>query len=525
MVRNALTCLALVIAAFFFIVSCQDPGSELPDDVVAVLDGKEIKLITFLSYLEGVVPTTDAGKQAKLSELLNNFIMADMAREKGYMDNPEVLSRVKVEKTKKLTEMLKEQIASQVDVALDELPDIEMKPGPSLDLYIIVLKDIEDAQLARKELDDGKEFEEVAKEYSIMPSSVAGGHMGLVYLPESDLSEGIRAMLNTLEVGEISPITKSQIGYAIFKVGGRVEAIELFEREQRALLSEIRQKRIEERINRLIVELRDQAQIEYNEEAIEAGGGGWYANVNGVPIGINIPEGLSEAEKMHMPHAFDKGEQLRHRVNRMINDLLLAEEAKRRGMNVSEDYLQFSLLTEDEILSEVMIQNEVWPKAVVTDEEVREYYDSHLDELQLKAKVALFRILVDDEDLANELKKELDEGEDFTHLAVKYSIDKTAAEGGYSGSIYKGHVIEPFNTVAFELNEGEHSGVLKTKYGYEIIMVARKRDAGPPKYEDIEPQLRKKLEKDKRAVLVMDFYKQARKGHELVVNKRLLKSL
>jgi len=69
----------------------------------------------------------------------------------------------------------------------------------------------------------GEDFATVAQEYSEDPSTAAGGgDMG--FIPESGLNASLKQVVNSLKVGQVSPIIHSNIGFHIFKLLGVEEA-------------------------------------------------------------------------------------------------------------------------------------------------------------------------------------------------------------------------------------------------------------------------------------------------------------
>lgn len=69
----------------------------------------------------------------------------------------------------------------------------------------------------------GEDFATVAQEYSEDPSTAAGGgDMG--FIPASGLNAALKQVVNSLKVGQVSPIIRSNIGYHIFKLLGVEEA-------------------------------------------------------------------------------------------------------------------------------------------------------------------------------------------------------------------------------------------------------------------------------------------------------------
>jgi foldase protein PrsA len=81
-------------------------------------------------------------------------------------------------------------------------------------------------------------------------------------------------------------------------------------------------------------------------------------------------------------------------------------------------------------------------------------------------------ILVTTSALAQQVLAQVRQGKDFAALAKQYSIDEASkSNGGDLGWFPKG-VMEPqFETIAFQLKQGQVSDVVQTQFGYHIIKV------------------------------------------------------
>ncbi|HXW15242.1 MAG TPA: peptidylprolyl isomerase [Terriglobia bacterium] len=78
-------------------------------------------------------------------------------------------------------------------------------------------------QALYQSLEHGEDFATVAQEYSEDPSTAAGGgDMG--FIPASGLNAALKQVVNSLKVGQVSPIIRSNIGFHIFKLLGVEEA-------------------------------------------------------------------------------------------------------------------------------------------------------------------------------------------------------------------------------------------------------------------------------------------------------------
>ena len=100
-------------------------------------------------------------------------------------------------------------------------------------------------------------------------------------------------------------------------------------------------------------------------------------------------------------------------------------------------------------------------------------------------KVQARHILVGKQELAEELKKRTDAGEDFSALAEEYSECPSKKRGGDLGWFGKGSMVRPFEVAAFSAEEGAVVGPVKTEFGWHLIYVYEIQDdidpnAGPP---------------------------------------------
>lgn len=79
---------------------------------------------------------------------------------------------------------------------------------------------------------------------------------------------------------------------------------------------------------------------------------------------------------------------------------------------------------------------------------------------------------------ADEVLAKVKAGGDFGDLAKQYSQDSTASAGGDLGWFGRGQMVKEFEDVAFALQPGQTSDIVKTKYGYHIIKVIEKKPDG-----------------------------------------------
>lgn len=81
-------------------------------------------------------------------------------------------------------------------------------------------------------------------------------------------------------------------------------------------------------------------------------------------------------------------------------------------------------------------------------------------------------------ELAQEIYQRLLEGEDFGELALEYSQDSSAENGGDIGFVEKVDVVKEFGDVAFAAEVGEVAEPVESKFGWHVLEVTEIREAG-----------------------------------------------
>ena len=147
---------------------------------------------------------------------------------------------------------------------------------------------------------------------------------------------------------------------------------------------------------------------------------------------------------------------------------------------------------------------------IATQDAIMQYYEEHKADFPSPEQVKASHILIKTEEDATAeavenarqeaesiLKQAQAEGADFADLAKKHSQDEgSASRGGDLGFFQKGQMVPEFEEASFALAPGEIGGPVKTQFGFHIIKVEEKKEAGVKRVEEIYPLLRGILEGD-----------------------------
>jgi peptidyl-prolyl cis-trans isomerase C len=93
----------------------------------------------------------------------------------------------------------------------------------------------------------------------------------------------------------------------------------------------------------------------------------------------------------------------------------------------------------------------------------------------MTTQVRASHILVKTEDEANRILKRINDGEDFTAVAKRFSSCPSRKNGGDLGWFGKEQMAAEFEQAAFAAEKGKVIGPVKTQFGFHIIKVTGKK--------------------------------------------------
>ena len=87
------------------------------------------------------------------------------------------------------------------------------------------------------------------------------------------------------------------------------------------------------------------------------------------------------------------------------------------------------------------------------------------------AKARARHILVSTKEACENLKTQIEAGEDFAALAKTHSTCPSGKQGGDLGEFGPGQMVKEFDTVVFNEELGKVHGPVQTQFGYHLLEI------------------------------------------------------
>jgi len=173
------------------------------------------------------------------------------------------------------------------------------------------------------------------------------------------------------------------------------------------------------------------------------------------------------------------------------------------GQGVSFDVYRARVKAEIERAQ--LVNREIRQRVNVSPEEIRRYYDAHLDDYAVLDRVKVRDILfaleagADEEAVARtrakaeEVRRMALDGHDFAALARQFSEGAGADKGGELGTFSRGEMAPELEEAVFALKRGEVSQPIRTADGLHLLRADEHITAGHRPLDDVRDAIRESL--------------------------------
>lgn len=170
-------------------------------------------------------------------------------------------------------------------------------------------------------------------------------------------------------------------------------------------------------------------------------------------------------------------------VNDHVKAVVYAEEAKKKGLLARDDIKKKIDSYVTGLLCRAFLSDAV-DNVRISEEEIRTYYDANKMSFVLPSRVQVRQFQTKTEELASQIKAELDGGTPWDDVAKKHVEDKAnVLKCGETDAIQKGDVDVDYEKVVFAMSPKEVRGPVKTRAGWFVVQLESKRGAEFQSYD------------------------------------------
>lgn len=233
------------------------------------------------------------------------------------------------------------------------------------------------------------------------------------------------------------------------------------------------------------------------------------ATVNGTAISKNRVEMLiKQRAGMGQP---DNDETRKSIIDQLAMQLLVSQEALKKGLDKTPEVMDQIDLTKQSILANAFVQDYI-KNNPVSDDMLKAEYDkikAQMTGSEYKARHILVEKEADAKDIIAKLKKDI---KVFEKLAKEKSKDPgSKAQGGDLGWFDARSMVPEFGDAVTKLAKGKFTEEpVKSQFGYHVIMLEDSRPLQAPPFEQVKPGLSQQVQQQNLKKLVDDMRAKAK---------------
>jgi len=142
------------------------------------------------------------------------------------------------------------------------------------------------------------------------------------------------------------------------------------------------------------------------------------------------------------------------------------------------------------------VEEKVKSRVKVSAKEIEDFYEKNKDRFRELPQVEIALIILDNKEVALEVKKKVQKGEDFLKLAGTYSVDK----GSRGRFLWKkeGEIPEPVFKEAFSLKKGEVSKIVEADGKFYLLKLKKKKKESYRPFREVRKSIEEELLYKKR---------------------------
>ncbi len=209
-------------------------------------------------------------------------------------------------------------------------------------------------------------------------------------------------------------------------------------------------------------------------------------------------------------------------LDALIDKTIISQRAKEKKFDRLPGFKEQIKKFQEKEMINLFIEKFFDPKVHIPDEEVQRA----IPEYQ-KKEVRFARICVLTESEAWEIKKELDQGADFSKIARERSIGLEAENDGIMDflSPHRGIYHKDVIKTIFELPIGKISNPQKIREGYAIFKPIEEKSLNSEEMDQVRQYTRSLLFREKKRQLIRDMLEKTKRENGIIIHQKAIKEI
>jgi peptidyl-prolyl cis-trans isomerase C len=206
-------------------------------------------------------------------------------------------------------------------------------------------------------------------------------------------------------------------------------------------------------------------------------------------------------------------------IENWINEELLVQEARRQGIEKTDELKWEMEKVEKQYLINQLIEKTFAEKIRITESNISDFYEKNRKIFEAEEdQVHLFQIMTKSQADAEMTLQEIKAGKSFEQAARDRSIDYFRDKGGDMGFVGRNDMIPELSRIAFGLAEGSLSSIIKSNQGFHILKIVKKHVKGETRdLQEVRDEISQRLRVDRERAIYYDLLYQLKNKQRVVM--------
>ena len=224
---------------------------------------------------------------------------------------------------------------------------------------------------------------------------------------------------------------------------------------------------------------------------------------------------LQEAERAHISVGHDDIENLFLRIRAGYAETDFLDMLHKSDMTVAE----FKVQLRESIMVRRYLQHAVYARVAVVDSEIDRVLEQHPKMMDINQRVQARHLVVKTKEEADQVRRAIVGGLNFTDAAMQYSIAPDGKFGGDLGLLERGALPKVLEDACFALTPGKVSEVVEAPSGFYLFYVVKKEPDAVRDVEQVRALVEAQLRRDKERVAEQEKIKQLRSASNVIIEE------